>query len=143
MKTVKQIEINGIAIPTRYVAPLPYDESLKERARKLRSSSTLSEVLFWMQVNKRKFHGIDFDRQKIIGNYIVDFFVESLGLVIEIEGNVHEIQEEYDELRCLYLESLGLTVLRISNDRVLFSMGSVLVNLREFIVEKFGYKTTP
>jgi very-short-patch-repair endonuclease len=138
MKTVKQIEINGIAIPTRYVAPLPYNESLKERARKLRSSSTLSEVLFWMQVHKRKFFGIDFDRQKVIGNYIVDFFVESLGLVIEIDGKVHEIQEEYDERRSWYLESLGLTVLRISNDRVLFSMGSVLVNLRDFIVERFG-----
>jgi len=42
-------------------------------------------VLFWKQVHKGKFYGINFNRQKIIGRYIVDFYVPSLSLVIEIE----------------------------------------------------------
>jgi very-short-patch-repair endonuclease len=92
MKMIKHIEINGMHILTRYVASLPFNESLKERAKKLRNNSTLSEVLFWMQVNKKKFYGIDFDRQKIIGNYIIDFYVECLGLVIEIDGGIHQFQ---------------------------------------------------
>jgi very-short-patch-repair endonuclease len=137
MKTIKQIEINGITIPTRYLCSLPYNESLKERAKKLRHNATLSEVLFWMQVNKKKFHSIDFDRQKIIGNYIVDFYIESLGLVIEIDGSIHQYQEEYDEKRTLFLESLGLIVYRISEERIRFSMETVLLNLTEFIVKTF------
>jgi len=93
-----------------------------------------------MHVNKKKFYGIDFDRQKIIGNYIVDFYVESLGLVIEIDGGIHQYQEEYDENRTLFLESLGLIVYRISDESVRFSMRSVLMDLTDFIVEKFGIR---
>ena len=66
MRTFKQIEI----ISTRYVASLPFNESLKEQAKKLRRTSTLSEVLFWMQINKKKFYGLDFDRLMLL--YIED-----------------------------------------------------------------------
>ena len=125
-------------ISTRYVAFLPFNESLKEQAKKLRRTSTLSEVLFWMQVNKKKFYGIDFDRQKIIGNYIVDFYVECLGLVIEIDGGIHQFQEEYDAKRTLYLESLGLIVYRISDEAVRMYMSTVLMNLADFIIHTFG-----
>jgi len=137
MKTIKQLEINGIIIQTRYIFSLPYNELLKDRARKLRRTSTISEVLFWIQVNKKKYYGIDFDRQKVIGNYIVDFFIESLGLVIEIDGGIHKYQEEYDENRTIYLESLGLIVYRISDDAVRFSMETVLMNLTDFIIKTF------
>jgi very-short-patch-repair endonuclease len=138
MKTIKHLEINGITIPTRYLPSLPYNELLKERARKLRRNSTLSEVLFWMQVNKGKFHGIDFDRQRIIGNYIADFYVECLGLVIEIDGGIHRLQEDKDEIRSLYLESLGIIVYRISEEYVRLYMETVLINLEDFIIKRFG-----
>jgi very-short-patch-repair endonuclease len=137
MKAIKHIEINGIRITTRYLCALPYNESLKDRARKLRRTATLSEVLFWMGVNKKKFYGIDFDRQKIIGNYIVDFYIETLGLVIEIDGGIHKYQEDYDENRTAYLESLGLKVYRIGDEDVRFSIRSVLVNLTDYIIETF------
>jgi len=91
-----------------------------------------------MCVNKKKFYGIDFDRQKVIGNYIVDFYIESLGLVIEIDGGIHKYQEEYDEIRGAYLESLGLIVYRVADENVRFSIGSVLLNLEDFIIETFG-----
>ena len=137
MKTIKQLEINGIIIPTRYIPSLPYNELLKDRARKLRRTSTISEVLFWVQVNKKKYYGIDFDRQKIVGDYIVDFYIESLGLVIEIDGGIHKYQEEYDENRTIFLESLGLIVYRISDEAVRFSMETVLMNLTDFIIKAF------
>ena len=138
MKTIKQIEINGITIHTRYRHALPYNDSLKGYARKLRRTATFSEVLFWMHVNKKKFYGIDFDRQKVIGSYIVDFYVERLGLVIEIDGGIHKFQEEYDENRTMYLESLGLVVYRIGDEEVRFSIETVLVNLASFIIQTFG-----
>jgi very-short-patch-repair endonuclease len=51
------------------------------RSRSLRKGYVLSEVIFWKQVRNKEFHQIDFDRQKIIGNYIVDFYIKSLGVV--------------------------------------------------------------
>ena len=65
---------------------LPYNKNLKALLSGKRKAGILCEVLFWQQVHKRKFYKIDFDRQRIIGNYIVDFYVKKLGLVIGIDG---------------------------------------------------------
>ena len=56
---------------------LPFYPDLKERAKKLRKAGNLSEVLFWNQVKNKQFSGLDFDRQKIIGDYIVDFYYKN------------------------------------------------------------------
>ncbi|MGQ4005164.1 DUF559 domain-containing protein [Francisellaceae bacterium CB300] len=57
---------------------LPYNPKLKQRARELRKAGNLSEVLLWQKIKNRQLLGLDFDRQKIIGNYIVDFYSASL-----------------------------------------------------------------
>jgi len=64
---------------------LPYNPNLRERAKELRKAGDLSEVLLWQQFHKRKFKGFDFDRQKIIGNYIVDFYCTNCDVVIEVD----------------------------------------------------------
>ncbi|MDO9276165.1 MAG: DUF559 domain-containing protein, partial [Lutibacter sp.] len=79
--------INNIPIIRNFVENLPYNPALSRLTKGKRKKRILSEVLFWLQVHKGKFHKIDFDRQRIIGNYIVDFYVKTLGLVIEIDGN--------------------------------------------------------
>ena len=81
--------INDITIYRKVTQNLPYNSALLNRAKKLRKAGVLSEVVFWRQVRSKSFSGIDFDRQRIIGNYIVDFYVKSLGLVIEIDGSSH------------------------------------------------------
>jgi len=73
----------------------------------------LSEVLFWVQIKNGQFKGLDFDRQKIIGNYIVDFYCAEKKVVIEIDGESHAEKAGYDALRDKYLEDLGLTVVHI------------------------------
>lgn len=98
---------------------LPYNPKLKERARKLRQAGNLSEVLFWNQVKNKQFKGFDFDRQKIIGNYIVDFYCSNCQVVIEIDGSSHDDKEEYDSKRDTYLESLDLTIIHIRVEDVL------------------------
>ncbi|WP_292009208.1 DUF559 domain-containing protein [Chryseobacterium sp.] len=67
-------QIHGIPIHRNFVENLPYNPSLKIYVRNKRKAGILSEVLFWKQVRARIFHVIDFDRQRIIGNYIVDFY---------------------------------------------------------------------
>lgn len=56
---------------------LPTNPKLKQKARDLRKQGVLSEVLFWNEVKRKKFLGLDFDSQKIIGNFIVDFYIKS------------------------------------------------------------------
>jgi very-short-patch-repair endonuclease len=79
--------INGTKIKLNPVFVLPYQPRLSERAKTLRMAENLTEVLFWMKVYKGKFHQLDFDRQRIIGTYIIDFYIKKLGLVIEIDGD--------------------------------------------------------
>ena len=121
------------------IIDLPHNPSLKERAHALRYAENLSEVLFWMQVHKGKFYNIDFDRQRIIGNYIVDFYVKKLGLVVEIDGNSHDDRKDaYDTKRDEYLQSLGLKVHRIPVTDVLQNMAKAKSDLADFIVANYS-----
>ena len=130
--------INGIEIFRRKIEVLPRNKELLNRSRNLRKGYVLSEVIFWKQVRNKEFHQIDFDRQKMIGNYIVDFYIKSLGVVLEIDGSSHNDKEEYDEKRQLFLESLDLVVYRISDNRIKNDLGNVMKELEDFIIEKFS-----
>ena len=130
--------INTQPIYRNFIENLPYNIKLKTRSRTLRKAGVLSEVIFWLQVHKRMFWKIDFDRQRIIVNYIVDFYVKTLGLVIEIDGSSHENKEEYDQKREDYLISLGLKVYKISDLRIKHDLNNVMMELEKYIIEEFG-----
>ncbi|MGQ9610227.1 MAG: endonuclease domain-containing protein [bacterium] len=97
---------------------LPFNPDLKKRAKELLKAENLSEVLFWNQVKDKQFLGLDFDRQKIIGNYIVDFYCKDLGIVIEIDGESHSGKIEYDMDQDEYLKGLGLKVIHILDKEI-------------------------
>ncbi len=134
---------------TQNYMKLPYNPKLKERARTLRKAGNLSEVLFWKQVRNKQFKGFDFDRQKIIGNYIVDFFCTNCNVVIEIDGSSHDDKVEYDAERDTFLESLGLTVIHIPDLDVKKNMSGVMEMLynhpalKEPPLDALQEKTTP
>ena len=113
---------------------LEYNPNLKDRTRALRKARNLPEVLFWMQVNKIQFHGLDFDRQRIIGNYSVDFYCRALGLVVEIDGCSHKGKEGCDDAREEWLVAQGCIVVRFTSVKVLENMGGVLKELEEFVL---------
>ena len=130
--------INKIPIKRNFVENLPSNSKLRNRAKALRKAGNYAEVVFWQQVHKGKFHAIDFDRQRIIGNYIVDFYVKALGLVVEIDGESHNDKEEYDEKREIFLKSLNLKVYRTSNFKVLNDLENMLKELEVFIIENYS-----
>jgi len=105
---------------------LPFNSALKERAKKLRKAGNLAEVLIWQQIHKKAFKGYDFDRQKIIGNYIVDFFCLDCGVVIEIDGSSHNEKGDYDTERDAFIEGLGLIIIHISAKDVLKNLQGVM-----------------
>jgi len=135
MKTHKIYEYT---IYCRYTKNLPFNKNLKEKAKALRKARNLSEVLFWMEVHKDKFWNIDFDRQRIIGSYIVDFYVKSLSLVIEIDGASHIGKEEYDEMREDYLKDLGLNIYKIDDLDVKTKLSEVMRGLENYIIDEYA-----
>lgn len=117
---------------------LPFNPKLKQRARELRKAGNLSEVLFWNQVKNKQFFKLDFDRQKIIGNYIVDFYCKDLGVVVEIDGGSHDQKQEYDQERDAYLESFGLKIFHIQDIDIKKNLDGVLGFLREGLIRCFA-----
>ncbi len=114
---------------------LPYNKNLKEFSRELRSHSTLSEVLLWQKLRARQFRGYAFNRQKPLGEYIVDFYCKRLQLVIEIDGDSHFHAESVveDLKRQLVLEKMGLCFLRFLDKDVKKSMPFILQEIGAFI----------
>jgi very-short-patch-repair endonuclease len=110
---------------------LPYNPALKERARELRKAGNLCEVSLWQQLKNGQFKGYDFDRQKIIGNYIVDFYCTNCNVVIEIDGGSHNGKEEYDRERDVFLSGLGLCIIYIPARDVLNQLSDVMGMLND------------
>jgi very-short-patch-repair endonuclease len=97
---------------------LPRDKALKARSQELRTEATPQEQHLWYDFLRHS--QPRFTRQRIIGEYIVDFYCHGAALVIELDGCQHYEPEtiEYDEIRTAYLNSLGLQVLRFANYQV-------------------------
>ncbi len=89
---------------------LTYSKIVKPLARELRNNQTDAEVLLWSRIRRKQILGVQFNRQKPIDRYIVDFYSTSAKLVIELDGIQHyEIDAiEYDFERTKTLESFGL-----------------------------------
>ena len=115
---------------TQTYKSLPYNPALKDKARALRKAGFLHEAMLWNQLKSKKFNGLDFDRQKIIGNYIVDFYCAEKAVVIEIDGSSHDSKQDEDAKRDAYLRSLGLVVIRLLVKDVLRDVEGVVFYLR-------------
>lgn len=115
---------------------IPKNKLLSERARELRKAGNLAEVLFWKTFKDKKKLGFDIDRQVIIGNYIVDFFISELGLVFEIDGSSHDDRIEYDAERDAFMNDLDLQVVRILDLDVKKNIGNVYKLVLETIQKR-------
>jgi very-short-patch-repair endonuclease len=116
---------------------IPYNPSLKPLARKLRKEMTFGEVLLWNELKEDKLWGLDFDRQRCIDNYIVDFYCKDLMLAIEIDGMLHNHEEAFDKdaKRQQKLESFGITVIRFSEADVKHDMVNVMRGIEKMIID--------
>ncbi|MEZ4620213.1 MAG: DUF559 domain-containing protein [Caldilineaceae bacterium] len=92
---------------TKKYKSLPYNPALARRAKALRKAGILHEALLWLQLKSKKLNGLDFDRQKIIGNYIVDFYCAEKDVVIEVDGSSHDSKQPADAERTSVFELLG------------------------------------
>jgi len=113
---------------------IPYKSELTEKAKELRKNMTWPEKKIWYSVLQQDtFKWLRFLRQKPLLDYIVDFYCHELWLVIELDGFSHHGNEEYDQKRTKDLEQFWLTLVRFSNDEVLFSFDDVCRKLEKII----------
>ena len=103
-------------------------QGLVDQARELRKKQTPAEDALWHLLRDRQVSDLKFRRQHQIGDYIVDFFCPEYGLVVELDGAVHDTpdRQRKDAKRDGYLRSLGHTVLRFTNARVFEDTEGVL-----------------
>jgi very-short-patch-repair endonuclease len=97
----------------------------------MRREPTEAENLLWQALRRKQLGGLVFRRQHPINRFIVDFYCPAANLVIEVDGPIHDQSREMDRARQDFLESLGLRVVRFSNDEVLQDRDAVLNRIRE------------
>lgn len=101
-----------------------------ERAKELRREMTPAEKLLWQEVRASKL-GVRFRRQQVIQGFIVDFYCHQAGLVVEVDGDVHDLQKEEDERRERVLSAMGLRVVHFGNDEVVKHLSAVVGKIRQ------------
>ncbi|MBR0488942.1 MAG: endonuclease domain-containing protein [Prevotella sp.] len=117
------------ASPDRYVL-------LKEFAHKNKQFATEAELLLWEHIRAKRL-AVKFNRQHIIGDYIVDFVCIEKKLVVEVDGGYHSEYEQIkkDELRTEHLNGLGYNVIRFSNEEILGNILEVVNKIKDKINE--------
>ena len=114
---------------------LNYNKNLKQLSRQLRKNMTDAESLLWSKIKGKQLKNCQFYRQKVIENYIVDFYCSKAKLVIELDGGQHYTSEGKgkDRKRDDYMASLGLRVLRFSDKEVFENLDGVFEKVRSYL----------
>lgn len=94
------------------------------------------ERLLWERLRGGQLNGQRFRRQQIIAGFIVDFYCHAASLVIEVDGGVHNEQNEYDHERDRAISAHNLRVVRVSNDEVELRLDVVLERIRSYLPQQ-------
>ena len=108
---------------------LPFRPDLKIIARENRKNPTKAELIMWYKVLNNYKMSYRFLRQKPINNFIVDFYCSKLRLIIEIDGDSHTEQTDYDQQRTQILSQYKLKVIRYKNSDILGKLDGVYSDL--------------
>jgi very-short-patch-repair endonuclease len=102
------------------------DEAKVLRAKQLRREMTPAEARLWERLRRNQLEGLHFRRQQVIDGFIADFYCHSAGVVVEVDGVIHDAQTEYDAERDRIFARRRLRTLRVRNDEVNHDIEKVL-----------------
>ncbi|GAB4426684.1 MAG: hypothetical protein Fur0044_24690 [Anaerolineae bacterium] len=147
--------------PRRYAPPLSHagrgemgqwdrwniPESLRARmievARVFRKEPTASEAILWHALRGRRLAGRKFRRQQPIGPFVVDFFCAEERLIVEVDGPIHDTQQEADAHRQSLIESLGLRFVRLPAATVETDLNTAIQRIAETFFDTPCLSSTP
>ena len=121
--------------PRYYTANPETYKFTKEFQKELKANPTEAEKVLWEYLRNKK-TGYKIRRQHVVGNFIPDFICLSKKVIIEIDGGIHEIQKEHDELRTSVLNLLGFEVIRFTNDETLAAPWDVAEKIKVYLERK-------
>ena len=98
----------------------------REQAKQLRREMTPEEKKLWFYLRNNQLNGLHFRKQQVIDGFIADFYCHSVGVVVEVDGKIHEQQKEYDARRDQIFSARGLRVIRIRNEKIINDIYQVL-----------------
>lgn len=114
---------------------LTYNKALKKRSQEMRKNPTKAEALFWKDIlPKSRLGQFRWNRQKPLLQFIVDFYCAELKLIIEIDGEIHQSQKEYDLSRDEVLKSHNLQTVRFTNVDILNNPTCCIAALNDFLL---------
>ncbi len=105
-----------------------------QNAEQLRKNMTLAEKLLWERLNKNQL-GVRFKAQHPMDMFIVDFYCHKYKLIIEVDGEIHLNQKDYDEGRTAELNRFDLTVIRFTNEDVVNEIEKVVSEIKMYLIE--------
>lgn len=122
-----------------------YDNRLTKEAKRMRNNPTQPEKMMWDSLLKHRnlTKNYMFTRQKPISSFIVDFYCSELFLAIEIDGSNHKDKEEYDKERTIELAKENITVIRFTNEQVLYDIKMIKKSLNDEISHREKGQTLP
>lgn len=103
-----------------------------ERARELRRDMTPAEKILWQELRANKL-GVHFRRQQIIAGFIVDFYCHKASLVIEVDGDIHDLQQEEDAKRENVLREMGLMIVRFRNTEISRNLSLAVERIKQSV----------
>ncbi|MEO1164164.1 MAG: DUF559 domain-containing protein, partial [Chloroflexota bacterium] len=118
-------------------ARIPQYRKTKLLAKRMRKKPTPAEQTLWHYLRKKKL-GIKFRRQMPLGPFIADFYSSYTKIIIEVDGDSHTTQQEYDAMRTAYLTYLGCTVLRVTNQQIHDDIEAVLAKIQSTVSERLA-----
>jgi very-short-patch-repair endonuclease len=120
-----------------------YSHSLTDNAKELRKNMTPEERRLWYDFLRG--YPVRFLRQKVVDNYILDFYCSDARLCVEIDGNQHESagNREHDAIRSGELGQLGIIVIRFTNDEIQYRFDEVCKRIRQKVNELMNKDRTP
>lgn len=103
-----------------------------ERARESRCEMTPAEKILWQELRANKL-GVHFRRQQIIAGFIVDFYCHKASLVIEVDGDIHDLQQEEDAKRENVLREMGLMIVRFRNTEISRNLSLAVERIKQSV----------
>ncbi len=112
---------------------LPYNKQLEPYSREQRKNMTDAEKLLWSKIRMKQLNKCQFYRQRIVGDYIVDFFCPRAKLIIEVNDSqvYSDKMAKADRIKDRYMENCGFTVLRFTDTEVLTNTAGVTEKILE------------
>ena len=104
-------------------------------AKRLRTEQTPAESKLWYVLRGKRFAGLKFRRQTVVGPYIIDFTCRAAMLAIEIDGDTHGITVDADARRTAFIETFGWRVIRFTNSDVMGNVEGVLERIAELVAD--------